>query len=165
MILLFIMGMGLWGRPYLEGLLEAHRRRRLIRLMRNIGKRLRGRIPQGAYREILRDLSAEFRSFLGYFFNRDCRAMTATEFSFLPPLFPFSKPAEMISPASLGAYFHRMDALRFSGEKVGAAEVSALFDTLTFMLGALEAGLREEKRQRGMEHQSQAEPERPVEAM
>ncbi|MDR3247416.1 MAG: hypothetical protein LBT39_01405, partial [Treponema sp.] len=119
LILLFIMGMGLWGRPYLEGLLEAHRRRRLIRLMRNIGKRLWGKIPSGNVagssarcQEILRDLSAEFRSFLGYFFNCDCRAMTAAEFLLLPPLFSFSDNADsavgLVAPLSLRDYFHRM---------------------------------------------------------
>jgi hypothetical protein len=154
--LLFILGVSIWGRPYLSRLLEAHRRRRLIRLMRNIEKRLRGKIPRGAYtagasyvevyRAILRELSAEFRAFLGYFFDRDCRAMTAAEFFFLPPLFslaPEDAGAERIAPAALGSYFHLLDRLRFSGETVGTVEVSGLLDQLDLMLDAMDAGCRE----------------------
>jgi hypothetical protein len=105
LVLLLILGGGIWGRPYLEGLLKIHRRRRLVRLMGAVGKRLReqipqGEIPQGACQEILRELSTEFRAFLGYFYDqdrpgpfalrgRDCRAMTAAEFASLPPLFSF----------------------------------------------------------------------------
>jgi hypothetical protein len=100
--LLLILGGGMWGRPYLERLLKTHRRRRLVRLMGVIGKRLREQIPRGACQEILRELSTEFRAFLGYFYDRagdgpgpfafrgrDCRAMTAAEFASLPPLFSF----------------------------------------------------------------------------
>jgi hypothetical protein len=103
--LLLILGGGVWGRPYLEGLLKIHRRRRLLRLMSAIGKRLRAQIPQenlpqGKTQEILRELSTEFRAFWGYFYDqdrpepfalrgRDCRAMTAAEFASHPPQFSF----------------------------------------------------------------------------
>jgi hypothetical protein len=100
--LLLILGGSVWGRPYLVGLLEAQRRRRLVRLMGNIGRRLRERLPLGAHQDLLRELSMEFRAFLGYFYDRsrdgpgqaapktrDCRAMTAAEFLALPPLFAF----------------------------------------------------------------------------
>jgi hypothetical protein len=102
--LLLILGGGVWGRPCLAGLLEAQRRRRLVRLMGSIGKQLREKLPLGAYQDLLRELSVEFRAFLGYFYDgsqagpgqaapmsRDCRAMTAAEFLSLPPLFAFGE--------------------------------------------------------------------------
>jgi hypothetical protein len=150
--LLVILGISIWGRPYLAELLEAHRRRRLIRLMRNIGKRLRGKISDGAYQEILRELSAEFRAFLGYFSGLDCRAMTASEFYFLPPLFSLETAApagaDLISPSSLGNYFRLMDRLRFSGKPVNGVEISSLLDRLDAMLIAMELCLREQRRRK-----------------
>ncbi|MDR1024277.1 MAG: hypothetical protein LBL56_01005, partial [Treponema sp.] len=80
----------------------------LVRLMGRTGRRLREGIAPGACRELLRELSVEFRTFLGYFFDRDekgagvrnCRAMTAAEFLSVPPLFP--EPVSG-SPESPGA--------------------------------------------------------------
>jgi len=155
LVLLASLALGIWGRPYLAELLETHRRRRLIALMRKIGVRLGGKLPQGGAQgnaqgraaEILRELSTEYRSFLGYFSGRDCRAMTATEFFSLPPLFAKGgENSDTISPPSLGLYFRTLDRLRFSGEPIEVPAISALLDVLNTMLNAMDSGLREEKR-------------------
>jgi hypothetical protein len=111
--LLLSLGLAVWGRPYLTAFLENHRRRQLVRFMGRVGKRLRGRIDPASCQEVLRELSSEFRTFLGYFFKPgegsagsfrqpdgrppfpgtfsggwNCRAMTAAEFFSLPSLFP-----------------------------------------------------------------------------
>jgi hypothetical protein len=170
LLLLLLLGAGIWGRPWLGKLLEARRRRRLIRLMGKIGEGLRERIPGASSREILRKLSLEFRAFLAYFFNNapdnrdlpvtadikssmgqgrpDCRALTAEEFGSLPPLFPpvEGKPAVGASPASLGSFFRRLDRLRFSGEGVGDTEIAVLLDQMEGILRAMERGFRERGR-------------------
>jgi hypothetical protein len=148
LILLFLLGMGLWGKPYMAKLIEARRRRRLIRLMGTIGEGLRKRIPLDPDQTILRKLSVEFRAFLGYFFDSegggDCRAMTAEEFYSLPPLFsPADEDwAQPVSAVSLGNFFRRLDRLRFSGEKAGAEEISALLDRTVLILSAIEWGCK-----------------------
>jgi hypothetical protein len=163
--LLLSLGLGLWGRPYLAAFLENHRRRRLVRLMGRVGKRLRERLAPGSCPDVLRELSTEFRAFLGYFFGRgefqfggsspfpdalsggwNCRAMTAAEFFSLPPLFPAppeaSPWADLSSPTALGNFFRLLDWLRYSGEPAGPAEVAALIDRLDRILGAMDAGFR-----------------------
>jgi hypothetical protein len=148
LILLFLLGMWIWGRPYLAKLMEARRRRRLIRLMKSIGEGLRERIPLESYQTILKKLSVEFRAFLGYFFDPgsggDCRAMTAEEFYSLPPLFSPEDAdwAQPVSPVSLGNFFRRLDRLRFSGEKAGTDEISALLDRAALILKAIDSGYK-----------------------
>ncbi|MDR2746662.1 MAG: hypothetical protein LBB77_04365 [Treponema sp.] len=152
LILLLVLGMGIWGRPFLERLVEFRRRRRLIRLMGNIGADLREKVPQGSYQQILGKLSVEFRAFLGYFFDResglDCRAMTAEEFKALPPLFSPVEEEKVrpVSPASLENFFRRLDRLRFSGETASGGEISALLDQVEGILRAMELGFRERGR-------------------
>jgi hypothetical protein len=155
-VLALLLGLvlALWGRPYLAGFLENHRRRRLVRLMGRVGKRLRESAASDSCRGALRELSAEFRAFLGYFFDRgqrDCRAMTASEFLSLPPLFPPSPGdpadstppwAERSSPPALGSFLRLLDRLRYSGEAAGPPEISALFDRLDLILGAMDEGFR-----------------------
>jgi hypothetical protein len=144
--LLLLLGMGIWGRPYLANLMEVRRRRRLIRLMGDIGESLRERIPQGSSRMILKKLSVEFRAFLGYFFDGesggDCRAMTAEEFSALAPLFPPAEELQPVSPASLGDFFHHLDRLRFSGGTAPGGEISALLDQMDGILRAMDLGFK-----------------------
>jgi hypothetical protein len=146
--LLLLLGAGIWGRPYLFKLLEARRRRRLIRLMGKAGAGLREQIPRGPSQMILKRLSREFRAFLGHFFDaeggRDCRAMTAEEFAALPPLFPPAEGLRPVSPASLGDFFRRLDRLRFSGEQAGTGEIAALLDRVDGILRAMERGFREQ---------------------
>jgi hypothetical protein len=146
LVLLLALGAGIWGRPYLSALMEARRRRRLIRLMGNIGAGLRDRIPQGSSQMILKRLSLEFRAFLGYFFDgeggRDCRAMTAEELGALPPLFPPAEELRPVSPESLGEFFRRLDRLRFSGEQAGAGDIAALLDRMEGILRAMERGFK-----------------------
>jgi hypothetical protein len=148
--LLLALGAGIWGRPYLERLLEARRRRRLIRLMGDIGEGLRRRIPRGAYQEILRKLSVEFRAFLGYFFDPrsggDCRAMTAEEFGGLPPLFAPAEGEQPVSPSSLAGFFRRLDQLRFSGEQTGGGEIATLLDQMEGILRSIDLGFRGRER-------------------
>jgi hypothetical protein len=152
LLLLSLLGLGIWGRPWLGKLLETRRRRRLIRLMGKIGEGLRERIPGSSSPEILRKLSVEFRAFLAYFFDRegggDCRAMTAEEFTALPPLFPpgAGGPGEGVSPASLGNFFQRLDRLRFSGERAGGGEIAAVLDQMEGILRAMEQGFRAQGR-------------------
>jgi hypothetical protein len=142
LILLLALGMGIWGRPWLERLMEARRRKRLIRLMGSIGKGLRRRIPRDPRREILGKLSLEFRAFLDYFFDApgDCRAMTAEEFGALPPLLPPAEGEQPASPAALMIFFRRLDRLRFSGEQTGDGEIAALLDQMEGILRAMEGG-------------------------
>jgi hypothetical protein len=152
LVLLIGLGLGFRGRPFVAGFLENYRRRRLVRLMGRTGKRLREGITPGACREILRELSAESRTFLGYFFDREggsCRAMTAAEFCSVSPLFPDSGTSgpppvwvELASPLSLGDYFRLLDRLRYSGEPAGPRETSAAIDRLDTILGAMDSGFR-----------------------
>ncbi|MDR0642376.1 MAG: hypothetical protein LBG07_07955 [Treponema sp.] len=146
--LLLLLGLGIWGRPYLAKLMEARRRRRLIRLMGNIGESLRERIPRSSCQTILKRLSVEFRAFLGYFFDgesgMDCRAMTAEEFSVLSPLFSPAEGLQPVSPSSLGDFFRRLDRLRFSGETAAGEEISALLDQMEGILRAMERGFKEQ---------------------
>jgi hypothetical protein len=147
LILLLSLGLGIWGRPYLAGLLEAHRRRRLIRLMGDIGRGLRKRTAPDSGREILRELSVEFRAFLGYFFGgaADCRAMTSQEFYTLPPLFAAGEGdawARPLAPSSLGNFFRRLDRLRFSGEGAENGEIFSLLDQMEAILKAMDLGFR-----------------------
>lgn len=148
LFLLLLLGAGIWGRPYLAKLMEARRRRRLIRLMGIIGEGLRGRISPDSCQTILMKLSVEFRAFLGYFFDPgnggDCRAMTAEEFRFLPPLFSPADAdwAQPASPSSLWDFFRRLDRLRFSGEKAGMGEIAALLDRMALILRAIDWGCK-----------------------
>jgi hypothetical protein len=170
LVLLISLGLGVWGRPRMAAFLENHRRRRLVRLMGRAGRRLREQLSAGSCQKVLRELSAEFRIFLGYFFGPgklsrqpndvppspgtlpggwNCRAMTAAEFFSLPPLFPPSPEdsatppwAILSSPPALGNFFRLLDRLRYSGEPAGPVEVAALIDRLDIILGAMDAGLR-----------------------
>jgi hypothetical protein len=150
LLLLLALGAGIWGRPYLQRLMEARRRRRLIRLMGDIGESLRRKIPWGTYQEILRKLSVEFRAFLGYFFDPrsggDCRAMTAEEFGALPPLFTPAEGEELAAPSALAFFFRRLDRLRFSGEQAGDGEIAALLDQMEGILRAMDLGFRGQER-------------------
>jgi hypothetical protein len=150
LVLLLLLGLGIWGRPYLAKLMEARRRGRLIRLMGNIGRDLREKIPGASAHAILGVLSVEFRAFLGYFFDgesgRNCRAMTAEEFSALAPLFSPREELQPVSPVSLGNFFRCLDRLRFSGEAASGPEISALLDQIDGILRAMEKGFREQGR-------------------
>jgi hypothetical protein len=146
-LLLLLGGIGgsLWARKNLGGLLEIWRKRRLLALMRKTERRLRRRLSgdAGDYPALLGLVSAEFRAFLAYITGHNCRAMTAGEFFTLPSLFPPELPAtEELGGEYLGAFFRRLDHLRYSGDALEAGDVAAVLDGVRSFTDTLEKALR-----------------------
>jgi hypothetical protein len=149
-ILLILGGIGgsLWARKNLGDILEIRRKRRLVVLMRKVERRLRRKIAEGAedYHAMLGLVSAEFRGFLEYLTGYNCRAMSAGEFFGLPPLFspgPEEAPqAAELGGEYLGAFFRKLDRLRYSGEPLAAADVGGTLDGLRAFTEAIEKELR-----------------------
>jgi hypothetical protein len=161
LILLLALWLGIWGRRHLGGWILRWKRRRLIVSMWGIEKRLRKElVREGKRRDILNALSGEFRSFLSFFTGENCRAMTAAEFSNIPPELliqgnleessagtdagdsakkasPGPLP-ELVNGDFLGTFFRRCDELRFSGSEIAAGDVLAMLGDLRDFLKNLE---------------------------
>jgi hypothetical protein len=119
--LVFAVLMVVWfamkGRKYLSVLVARWRKRRLFASMRKMEKRLYRSLNRGANkRDILDTLCEEFRKFLSFLSEKNCRAMTACEFEKLPA-------DSIFDGASLGKFFRSCDNLRFSGSDIGREEI------------------------------------------
>jgi len=131
----------LWGRGQMGDWLSAIKRRWLLIAMWGVERRLRRELARGAARrEILDKLSSEFRSFLSYFSGKNCRAMTASEFSGTAIFdgYPHMPGKELF----LGGFFGRCDGIRFSGGEIGEDATLALFADVKSFLKALDRALR-----------------------
>ena len=146
LLFLLILWFILKGRRFMRGWLKKWKRWRLFVSMKNTEKRLNKALSKGAdKREILDKLSEQFRNFLSFFTENNCRAMTAREFESLPELFPdtasFNK--EFDASAFLGNFFHRCDELRFSGEDISSQDTFKLLDDLRNFLKMIHTKTRE----------------------
>jgi len=124
------------GRVVLKDLRERWKRYRLYAGMYNTEKRLARALAKGADKRIILDtLSFEFREFLSILTGKNCRSMTARDFTreFMP------EPKESIF---FGEFFGRCDKLRFSGTHIDSGNIGKLLDELKEFL---EAKRKEEK--------------------
>ncbi|MDR0290825.1 MAG: hypothetical protein LBI06_07815 [Treponema sp.] len=111
----------LWGRKRMNGWFAVLKRKRLLVLMAGTEKRLhRALIKGAACREILDNLSMEFRGFLALFTGENYRAMTAAEIGRLG----------VLNSEFLGSFFDRCDGIRFRGGEIDADETLVLLDDL-----------------------------------
>jgi hypothetical protein len=116
------------GRGWMNTWITKWRRRQLLVSMLRIEKRLRKALIRGiSRREILDNLSGEFRSFLAWYTGVNCRAMTAAEFSMSGML---EQSNGLPEGEFLGSFFNRCDSLRFSGGKIIDDDALAIFDEL-----------------------------------
>jgi hypothetical protein len=157
LLILALVGGQIWGKRHLGVFLEKWRRRRLIHLMGKVEGRLRLDLMKGNagdYGAVLGSLSAQFRSFLGYFSGLNCRAMTAGEFFDFPPLSEWAgegggTAAEAAPDAGsvlcgeyLGLLFRRFDRLRFSGEEIASEDIFGVLDQVKLFTDTLGQGVR-----------------------
>jgi hypothetical protein len=122
--LVFAVLLAVWfvfkGRKYMKIWAAKWRRRYLFVSMRNMEKRLYRSLNRGAdKRDILDTLSEEFRKFLSFLSDKNCRAMTAREFEKLPKESGFNG-------VFLGNFFRSCDNLRFSGSDIKREEIVRL---------------------------------------
>jgi hypothetical protein len=136
-LILLAAAAGVWGRRRFRDVLERSRRRRLIRAMGRNLKRLRTALTKGASgdEEILSFFSAEFRKFLGFFAEKDCRAMAPSEFLSLFP--QETQETALFSGRFLCDLFRRCDILRFSGNRIDRGDVIDLVETAGSFVDAL----------------------------
>jgi hypothetical protein len=130
------IGGSLWGRKHFASVRERFRRRRLLRSMRRFLIRLRSESQErggGSQRELFSLLSGEFREFLSYFTQVNCRVLTPGEFKGLR-----LSPAENLNGNYLCDLFRRWEALRFSGFRIGTEDLLAVLDELRFYVGELD---------------------------
>jgi hypothetical protein len=124
--------------------------------MRRIEKNLRKAATKDAdLREILNNLSTEFRSFFSFLTGENCRAMTAGEIGRLMSRFA-AQPVQQATQQteSYGIYdgtflenfFSRCDGFRFRGGKINDGETLVLLDDLRSYLQ--EIGTSEQKPKR-----------------
>jgi hypothetical protein len=147
LLILAIIGGRIWSKRHPGAFLERWRRRRLLYLMGKVEARLRLNLIKGNlddYKGTLASLSTEFRSFLGYFSNLNCRAMTAGEFFDFPPLLEWAdvpggnaETAQVLSGEYLGTLFRRFDRLRFSGERIEKEDVAGILDGVKLFITTL----------------------------
>jgi hypothetical protein len=129
-----------WGNTF--------RKRRLIRRMKKTLKSLR-RDASGAAEfsaeDALTAVTRSFRSFLSAFTGMRCQAMSAVEFSAMPPFIEKiekienSRPDSVLSGGFLCAVFRRCDDLRFRGTGIGRTELAEVLDTVEEFMDALRA--------------------------
>jgi hypothetical protein len=139
-----------WILPRLRGLGTRFRRRRMIRSMGRILRRLRNTLVKdksGAGAEVLRRVSQDFRTFLGFFASVNCRAMVPREFLGLSSLTGFPEgPGQALSGEFLCDIFLRCDTLRFGGGRIEGAEVIGILDDCKRFTDALDRREREPRR-------------------
>jgi len=132
-IVIFIL-LGFWfifrGRAVISKMRKKWKRLRIFKSMKNTEKRLYKALSKGAEkREVLDNLSNEFKAFLSILTEKDCRAMTAREFI----EFFFQLPKDLFAAQEdtayfLGSFFRKCDELRFSGSDI---DVKAIFHLLS----------------------------------
>jgi hypothetical protein len=145
-LLLLILGGGLWSRTYFKGWLDRWKRRRLIASIASLERRLRRNLQKGKsqdYGELLTFLSGELRTFLGLFTGLNCRAMTAGELTMLPPLEVTGRnDSALLGGEYLGRLFRRWDNLRYSGTVIDKENIFAVLDELKQFTETLDRVLR-----------------------
>jgi len=134
------------GRALIRNALSAWRRRRMFAAMLSVERRLRKALAKGAEpREIMDELSAEFRAFLAGLSGENCRAMTSAEIGGLDAR-RLLRPGDPRLQASgcglsesrfLGSFFSRCDGSRFSGRAVDTDETLAMIDELRGFVAGL----------------------------
>ncbi|MDR2619341.1 MAG: hypothetical protein LBC62_10765 [Treponema sp.] len=129
------IGGSLWGRKHFASFRERFRRRRLLRSMRRFLVRLRSesQARRGGEGELFSLLSGEFREFLSYFTQVNCRVLTPGEFKGLR-----LSPAENLNGNYLCDLFRRWETLRFSGSRVGQDDLLAVLDELRVYISELD---------------------------
>jgi hypothetical protein len=143
-----------WGRTRFLTLRERFKRRQIIRAMGKTLKRLRNGLlkekdslsaggklitdaESGREKEVLTELSREFRIYLGLLTGANCRAMVPREFLSLPSL----GGGNYLAGDFISSLFRGCDTLRFSGgsvEKEPALELLGDFKKLTDALDKAE---------------------------
>ncbi|MCL2440744.1 MAG: hypothetical protein FWD14_03310 [Treponema sp.] len=116
-LLILIILLTVWfilkGRSVLQKLKERWKRHRLFVSVLNTEKRLQKALNKGTNkREILDKISDEFREFLSVLTGKNCRSMTAREFS---SEFAGEFTGENNDSVFLEKFFKTCDELRFSG--------------------------------------------------
>jgi len=123
------------GRAFLKTFIEKWKYRRLFSALRKTAKRLHKEVFKGADKRFIIDkLSDEFRIFLSQLTGNNCRAMTASEFAFIPAAFAIQEE----SGSSLVTFFRTCDDLRFSGENINSKDLFSLLDDIKRFLAILE---------------------------
>jgi hypothetical protein len=137
------------GRSVLYELRKKWKRRRLFKLIHNTEKRLYKAVTKGAEkRNILDKLSDEFKNFLSILTGKNCRAMTAREFTVLFTEFPQELLSAREDYASfLVNFFRRCDELRFSGADIDAKDIFLLLSELHNFTYALENAGKNKKKE------------------
>ncbi|MDR0443798.1 MAG: hypothetical protein LBH44_10360 [Treponema sp.] len=136
LLLLLTLWFALRGRRYLREWIAKWRFSRLFISMRKIERHLyKTLLKGGKTREILDRLSEEFRTFLSYLTENNCRAMTAVELETLPLEQTFKQET---NSGFLGKFFRRCDELRFSGETVNGEDITPLLADLRLFLDTVE---------------------------
>jgi hypothetical protein len=122
----------------------------MIRSMGRILRRLRNTLVKdksGAGAEVLRRVSQDFRTFLGFLSAVNCRAMVPREFLGLSFLTGFPEdPGQTLSGEFLCDIFRRCDTLRFGGGPIEGAEVIGILDDCKKFTDALDRREREPRR-------------------
>ncbi|MDR0784975.1 MAG: hypothetical protein LBE74_03715 [Treponema sp.] len=114
-IVFFVGGRVFWKRRFLSLSVSFKNRLLIFRMKR----RLDSLRKNPRKNEILDSLSVEFRLFLSRFFNVDCSALTADEFSFFPFL---ERTVDYLQDSVLRTIFRRLDSFRFNFNAKGVNE-------------------------------------------
>jgi hypothetical protein len=118
--------------------------------MRNTEKRLGKMLLRGGdKRDIINILSDEFRSFLSFLTDKNCRAMTSREFESISIALEFNG-------AFLSYFFRICDELRFSGKEIKPEDINELLGDLRGYLNHLSYYLRASPSQRGIQNKGAA---------
>ena len=121
------------GRRYMQRWIDKWKRWRSFVSIRKTEKNLyKAMLRGGNKREILDNLSGEFRNFLSFITGINCRAMTSREF-----MYNFEKIVGF-DPFFLMNFFRQCDEMRFSGGKIGSEDILRLLDDMRQFLVTIE---------------------------
>jgi len=138
--LIFIILLTIWffikGQVFLHTWIKRWKRWRNIVLFKYTEKNLYKALLRGADKRIILDkLSEEFRIFLSFLTEINCRAMTAHEFKKIQSEY---LTAKNIKSSFLYNFFKNCDELRFSGADVSSQEILRLLADLSSFLDIME---------------------------
>jgi len=153
-LLVFLLIFTFWfifkGRAFIKRFTEKWKRRRQFNMMRKMEKQLHRNILNGTDKRIVLDtLSFEFRNFLSYLTDCNCRAMTASEFETLPRMCPGHIITHEDRPAVLQVFFRTCDNLRFSGTSVDSENLIQLLSDMRVFIDILENVKENEQKEAG----------------
>ena len=121
------------GRAVFKELHEKWRRYRLFAGMYNTEKRLAKALTKGTDKRVILDiLSFEFREFLSILTGKNCRSMTARDFTreFINEFANTPELNKLDESDFLGEFFDRCDKLRFSGTDIDQKNIERLLINL-----------------------------------